>query len=62
MFEPFSSLAVSPDKGWSQPPVEAGEAFGPQDLSKAGTEARIGEPARFVPGGKRSEKVERKRG
>ena len=46
---PFSSLAVAPDKGWSQPPVEAGEAFGPQDLSKAGTEARVGEPARFVP-------------
>ena len=59
---PFSSLAVAPNKGWSQPPVEASEAFGPQDLPEAGTEARVGEPARFVPGGKRSEKVKRKRG
>ena len=44
-------LSFSPDKSRTQSPVKAGQAFSPEDLSKAGTKAEVGEPARFVPGG-----------
>ena len=43
-------LSFSPDKSRTQSPVKAGQAFSPEDLSKAGTKAEVGEPARFVPG------------
>ena len=45
------SYFFSPDKSRTQSPVKAGQAFSPEDLSKAGTKAEVGEPARFVPGG-----------
>ena len=43
-------ISFSPDKSRTQSPVKAGQAFSPEDLSKAGTKAEVGEPARFVPG------------
>ena len=45
------SYLFSPDKSRTQSPVKAGQAFSPEDLSKAGTKAEVGEPARLVPGG-----------
>ena len=46
-----SRTVVSPDKGWYQAPVETGQSLSPDDMTKTGAEAKIGEPPRFVSGG-----------
>ena len=46
-----SRTVVSPDKGWYQASVETSQPLSPDDLTKTGAEAKIGEPPRFVSGG-----------